>query len=169
MNTLMVQLTLILHDLRSAHNVGAILRSADATGVDRVICCGSTPYPRLPDDTRDPVIINRNTRTIGKTALGAEASVKVEHFGDTLAAIAALRAQDYAIYGLEQTPTSTNLRALRPHFPAALIIGNEVAGLPAAVLAACDAVVEIPQRGRKESLNVSVATGIALYDLLHDK
>lgn len=163
----MVQLTLILDNLRSAHNVGAILRSADATGVERVICSGSTPYPRLPRDTRDPVVINRNTRTIAKTALGAEASVNVEHFDDTAAAIAHLRTQKYTIYGLEQTPKSTNLGLFQPHFPTAIIVGNEVAGLPAAVLAACDAVVEIPQRGTKESLNVSVAVGIALYTLMN--
>jgi len=162
----MVQLTLILHDLRSAHNVGAILRSADATGVERVICSGSTPYPRLLGDTRDPIVINRNTRAIAKTALGAERSVKVEHFDDTLAAIGHLRAQKYTIYGLEQTPKSTNLGSLSPRFPAALIVGNEVAGLPASVLATCDTVTEIPQRGTKESLNVSVAAGIAMYALL---
>lgn len=166
MNTLMVQLTLILHDLRSAHNVGAMLRSADATGVERVICTGSTPYPRLPNDTRDPVVINRNTRAIVKTALGAETAVQVEHFDDTLAIIASLRARNYAIYGLEQTPKSINLASFRPRFPAAIIVGNEVAGLPANVLAACDAVVEIAQRGTKESLNVSVAAGIAMYALL---
>jgi 23S rRNA (guanosine2251-2'-O)-methyltransferase len=163
MNTPMVQLTLILDNLRSAYNVGSILRTADATGVERVICGGSTPYPRLPDDTRDPVVINRNTRTIGKTALGAETTVTVEHFDDTLAAIAVLRASGWTVYGLEQAPESTPLGTLAPRFPAALIVGNEVAGLAPNVLAACDAVVEIPQYGRKESLNVAVATGIALY------
>jgi 23S rRNA (guanosine2251-2'-O)-methyltransferase len=162
----MVQLTLILHDLRSAHNVGAILRTADATAVERVICAGSTPYPRLPYDDRDPVVINRNTRTIGKTALGAETTIKVEHFDDTLAAIAAVRGQNCVILGLEQAAGSTSLRSLRPRFPAALVVGNEVTGLPAEILAACDSVIEIPQRGHKESLNVAVATGIALYGLL---
>ena len=162
----MVQLTLILHDLRSAHNVGAILRTADATGVERVICSGSTPYPRLPSDPRDPVVINRNTREIAKTALGAETTVAVEHFDDTLALIAHLHAHNYTLYGLEQAPESVPLRSLQPYSPAALIVGNEVAGLPPAVLAACDAIVEIPQRGAKESLNVSVAAGIALYHFL---
>jgi tRNA G18 (ribose-2'-O)-methylase SpoU len=159
----MIQLTLILADLRSAYNVGAVLRTADATDIHRVLACGITPYPQLPDDRRDPVVASRNTREIAKTALGAERTVLVEHYDDTMAAIADCRAGGFAIYGLEQAPGSTDLFGLRPASPAALILGNEVTGLPADVLAACDAVVEIPQRGHKESLNVAVAAGIALY------
>ncbi|HUC87106.1 MAG TPA: RNA methyltransferase [Candidatus Saccharimonadales bacterium] len=161
----MVQLTLILDNLRSAHNVGAILRSCDAAGVERVLACGTTPYPELKNDSRDPVVVTRNSREIAKTALGAEKTVMLEHFDDSLSAIAACRARGCTIYGLEQTPKSTNLFTANPRFPAALIVGNEVAGIAADVLAACDAVLEIPQRGSKESLNVSVAAGIAMYAL----
>jgi 23S rRNA (guanosine2251-2'-O)-methyltransferase len=162
----MVQLTLILADLRSAHNVGAILRTSDAAGVFKVIACGTTPYPGVPGDARDPVVSGRNSRAIAKTALGAERTVMLEHFDDSLSAIAACRDAGCTIYGLEQTAGSRNIMTFRPDSPAALIVGNEVAGLSSAVLAACDAVLEIPQRGLKESLNVSVATGIALYALL---
>lgn len=169
----MVQLTLILDNLRSSHNVGALLRTADSLGVFQVYACGITPYPQRPDDPRDPVVSGRNTRAIAKTALGAEHSVLVEHFDDTAAAIAAARAADCTLYGLEQTPKSIDIGSLRTTPPTApsgrlaLIVGNEVSGLSADVLAACDTVIEIPQRGRKESLNVTVAAGIALYELLH--
>jgi len=162
----MVQLTLILDDLRSSHNVGAILRSCDAAGVSRVLACGTTPYPRLTGDTRDPVVSSRNSRAIAKTALGAEHTIMLEHFDDSLSAIAACRALGCTIYGLEQAAGSHNIMTFRPQSPAALIVGNEVGGLAPDVLAACDVVLEIPQRGLKESLNVSVATGIALYALL---
>ncbi len=162
----MVQLVLILDNLRSAHNAGAILRTCDAAGVTRVIACGSTPYMKLPGDARDPVVSRRNTAAIAKTALGAESTVMLEHFDDSLAAIAACRAEGRTIYGLEQTPVSANIMTFAPHLPAALIVGNEVDGIAADVLTACDTVLEIPQRGVKESLNVSVAAGIAVYALL---
>jgi 23S rRNA (guanosine2251-2'-O)-methyltransferase len=162
----MVQLTLILENLRSAHNVGAILRTCDAVGVTRVFACGTTPYPRVQNDDRDPVVINRNTREIAKTALGAETSVSVEHFDDTASAMAAAKAQNCAIYALEQAPSSQNIFEFAPVSPAALIVGNEPNGVDANTLAACDAIIEIPQRGSKESLNVAVATGIAMYQLV---
>src|SRR3982751_1410635 len=98
----MVQLTLVLDNLRSAHNVGAILRTCDATGVKCVLACGTTPYPRLENDVRDPVVIRRNMREIGKTALGAEQTVNIEHHDETLAAITHLRSKSCTIFGLEQ-------------------------------------------------------------------
>jgi tRNA G18 (ribose-2'-O)-methylase SpoU len=162
----MVQLTLLLHNIRSAHNVGAILRSCDSVGVSRVIACGITPYPPLPNDGRDPVVRKRLERAIAKTALGAQHSLSIEHFDDTLMAVASLRQNGCTIYGLEQASGSADILTFRPHSPTALIVGNELTGLPAQVLAACDTVLEIPQRGRKESLNVAVAAGIALYALL---
>ena len=165
----MVQLTLILDNLRSSHNVGALLRTADSLGVFQVYACGITPYPQALQDARDPVVAGRNTRAIAKTALGAESSVSVEHFDDTPAAIAAARAAGCAIFGLEQTPQSVDIATLRGKDltgPIALVVGNEVSGVGTDVLAACDVVITIPQRGRKESLNVAVAAGIALYQLL---
>jgi 23S rRNA (guanosine2251-2'-O)-methyltransferase len=166
LNKLMVQLILVLDNLRSAHNVGAILRTCDAVGIKEVFACGITPYPAVPDDDRDPVVKRRNHLAIAKTALGAEVSIKVEHFSDSISAIAHCLAEGRTIYGLEQAPRSANVMTFKPTFPAALIVGSEVDGLAPDVLAACDRVLEIPQRGRKESLNVAVATGIALYQLL---
>ena len=163
----MIQLTLILDNLRSAYNVGAILRTCDAVGVNKVFTCGTTPYPKLKNDLRDPVISGRNTREIAKTALGAEKTVMVEHYNDTASAIEYCQRQNWILIGLEQSPNAQNILTLAPPpRPIALVVGNEVEGLSAETIAACNIMAEIPQRGSKESLNVSVATGVALYTLL---
>jgi 23S rRNA (guanosine2251-2'-O)-methyltransferase len=163
----MAQLIVILDNLRSAANVGSILRTCDAAGVSRVIACGSTPYPRQPRDARDPVVVNRNAHQIAKTALGAELTVAVEYIPDSLHAATKVRAEGRTLYALEQAPGAVSAMSLRPTLPAALIVGNEVSGIGQSLLELCDAVIEIPQVGVKESLNVAVATGIALYQLLH--
>lgn len=165
----MIQLTLILDNVRSTHNVGAVLRTADATGVTKVVCCGITPYPRLADDPRDPVVSGRHTREIAKTALGAERAVKIEHQSATTDAIAAARAFGCTVYALEQADGAANLLRFEPPSAAgriALVIGNEPSGVSNEALKACDEVLEIPQRGSKESLNVAVAAGIAMYRIL---
>lgn len=162
----MVQLTLILDNLRSTANVGSLLRSADVFAVERVIACGSTPYPKLKNDDRDPVVVNRNTRSIGRSALGAEQTILVEHMADSLQAIEQLRQNCWTIFGLEQADNSTILHA-NFELPSkiGLVVGSEVEGLSPAVMAACDRIIEIDQFGSKESLNVAVATGIALFRL----
>ena len=162
----MTQLVLILDNIRSAANVGSILRTADALGIQRAICVGITPYPRLPRDPRDPVVIASNHRTIAKAALGAEQTVHCEHFDNPAAAIAVCVAEGRTIYGLEIAPKAQSIFDFKATLPAALIVGNEVNGLSPATLSACDEILSIPQRGRKESLNVAVATGIAAYQLL---
>lgn len=158
-------LRLILSDIRSTYNVGAILRTADAAGVELVYACGYTPYPALSADERPAHIASANARAIAKTALGAEATVPVEHFPDTLAAIAAARASGYSISVLEQAEGSLNLYQFRPTAPIALVLGNEPKGVDETTLKAADTVLELPMLGRKESLNVAVAAGIALYHL----
>ncbi len=163
----MIQLTLILDNLRSSYNVGAILRTCDAAGVRRVIACGTTPYPRTHNDLRDPVVSARNHREIAKTALGAEETVMVEYINNTLSAMTACKKKNCTLIGLEKVSSAHNILNLTaPSTPIALIVGNEVEGLSDNVLAACELVCDIPQRGTKESLNVSVATGIALYALM---
>lgn len=164
---MMVQLVLVLDNLRSAHNVGSILRSADAAGITRVIACGTTPYTEQPGETRDPVIVGRNSRSIAKTSLGAEQTVRLEHMDSSLEAIAKLRAEGRAIYALERAQKALNIFGAPITLPAALVIGNEVDGVSSQTQAACDATLAIPQVGTKESLNVAVATGIAAYALLH--
>lgn len=164
----MIQLCLILDNIRSASNVGAILRTADAVGAQRVIVCGITPYPRLKNDDRDPVVAGRNSREIAKTALGAEHTVTIEHIATTEAAIERCRAEGRTIFGLEQSLQSQNIFQLASApARAALVVCNEVDGMNQAIQQACDTIIEIPQRGAKESLNVSVATGIALYQLTY--
>lgn len=166
LSTNMVHIHLILDNLRSSANVGSILRSADSFGVERVVACGSTPYPRIKNDPRDPVVINRNSRSIARSALGAELTVPIEHQEGSVGVIERYRRKGWTIIGLEQAPNSTPLhRDLKLPSQIVLIVGSETQGLSKEVLATCDRVVEIDQLGSKESLNVAVATGIALFRL----
>lgn len=162
-----MQIAVILHNVRSAYNVGAIMRTLDAVGGDEIICCGITPYPELADDTRSPVVRTANTKAIAKTALGAENTLRTTHAASALDVVRRLREQNYAIYALEQSAGSRDVfgHAFERDRPRALLLGAEVEGLPDDLLAACDVVLEIPQYGGKESLNVSVAAGIALYQM----
>jgi 23S rRNA (guanosine2251-2'-O)-methyltransferase len=159
-------LRLILSDIRSAYNVGAILRTADACAVEVVYACGYTPYPRTTGDNRPEHVISANTRDIAKTALGAESSVRVLHSPSTTQAIREARTAGFTIIMLEQAEGSLNALTFQPpNAPLTLVVGNEVTGLSPDDLALADHVLELPMLGRKESLNVSVATGIALYRL----
>jgi tRNA G18 (ribose-2'-O)-methylase SpoU len=155
---------LILNDIRSCHNVGSILRTADGAGVGAVYCCGITPYPRLEADSRPERVISSNSKQIHKTALGAEETVLVRHADGCLAVITDLKADGYAIYALENNCERTqSIFSFAPAAKFALVLGSETDGLTSGVLSACDAVIEIPMRGTKNSLNVSVAAGIAIY------
>jgi 23S rRNA (guanosine2251-2'-O)-methyltransferase len=160
---------LILADIRSAHNVGAILRTADACLVELVYACGYTPFPRLPDDTRPAHVANANHRAIAKTALGAEASIPVLHVPDTLTAIREARSAGFKIIVVEQSENSLNLYHYTPAGPMALVLGNEVSGISEDHFAHADTILELPMLGRKESLNVAVTAGISLYQLRFGK
>lgn len=158
---------LIVHDIRSAYNVGAILRTADAIGGATVICCGITPHPRVAGDTRSPVVVDSNTRAIAKTALGAEQAMPIEYERSVTDAVARARAAGATVLALEQDESAGGLFEFEadPRTAYALLIGSEVDGIGGELLALADHVLELPQRGAKESLNVSVAAGIALYHL----
>lgn len=158
-------LRLILSDIRSALNVGAILRTADAVGVELVYACGYTPYPRLSNDIRPAHVASSNTISIAKTALGAEATVPILHYSATTQAVAEARQEGFKIIVLEQSENSLNLYQFEPEFPLALLVGNEVTGVPPDLLSSADTLVELPMLGRKESLNVASAAAIALYQL----
>lgn len=148
-------LVLVLDNVRSAHNVGSAFRTADSFKVDRICLCGICATPPSAE--------------IHKSALGAEDSVEWQHFGETLDAISALRAEGYTIVGVEQTVNSVKLNEFKPkpREKYALIFGNEVDGVQQEVIDTADFSLEIPQWGTKHSLNVSVSMGVILWHLRH--
>lgn len=151
----------VAHNIRSAYNVGSIFRTADGAGVDEIYLSGYSPHP--PDSMR--VHMTQAHKMLVKTALGAEKSVswkKVRSIGNV---IDNLRKNGYQIVALEQSDESVDYRKFRPGKRTALIVGNEPRGVDRRILKKCDAVIEIPMRGKKDSLNVSVAFGIAAYEL----
>lgn len=157
-------INVIAHNIRSTHNIGSILRTADGFGIDKVYCTGYSPYPTQSNDSRLPHLSSKITKQISKTALGAEHSVPCVFAADILKLIDSLRRDNYQIIALEQTANSIMLPSFRPASEKmALILGEEVAGVSDELLKKCDIAVEIPMSGKKESFNVSVATGIALY------
>jgi tRNA G18 (ribose-2'-O)-methylase SpoU len=160
-----MQVVVIAHNIRSAHNVGSILRTADGFGVQKVYFTGYTPYPEQPADIRLPHLRQKITEQIHKTALGAEISVENEFKDDVLKLITDLKSQGFKIIALEQSQNSVLLPDLLPPKKVALLLGEEVEGITATLIKLCDIITEIPMKGKKESFNVSVATGIALYEL----
>ena len=161
----MTDIILVLVDIRSTHNVGSLLRLADCFGILEVVFTGYTPYPKIPYDKRLPHLAQKITNNIHKTALGAEANLILNIKPDTLEALESLKARGFQIVALEQSPNSINLPNFDLTKKTALLVGNEVTGLPIQILNACDKIIEIPQFGKKESLNVSTAAAIALYSL----
>lgn len=160
----MTQLALVLDNIRSAHNVGAIVRSAAAFGISELIAIGITPYPKLTGDRRLPHVADKAERMIAKTALGAEKQVTFQYFEKLELAIKYMRRRGQRVYALEQAAGAYQLGAFQPQTACALILGNEVNGVASSALKDCDAIIEIPLGGTKESLNVAAAAGIAMYD-----
>jgi tRNA G18 (ribose-2'-O)-methylase SpoU len=159
----MPEIVVILHNIRSTHNVGSIFRTAEGLGVGKIILSGYTPYPTIPGDTRLPHIHEKLTSQIHKTALGAEQMVPFE-YTDTLD-LGTLALAGYRIVALEQSPQSIVLKDYSAPKKIALLLGEEVHGIPREILEQCDDTIEIPMYGKKESFNVSVAGAIALYEL----
>ena len=159
------ELVLIAHNIRSTHNVGSIFRTCDGFGIKKVFLTGYTPYPKSKNDNRLPHLAEKINGQIHKTALGAEQSVDWENSDDVFELIQKLRDLDYKILALEQDPNSTKVYNFKFDGKIALLIGEEVEGIDKNILKLCDEIVEIPMKGQKESFNVSVAVGIALYQL----
>ncbi len=157
------KIIVIAHNIRSTHNVGAIFRTAEGFGVEKIILSGYTPYPLLPTDSRLPHISEKLTSQIHKTALGAEEMVPFEYSEQI--PLNSLKESGYRIVALEQNSRSINLSDYETPEKIALLIGEEVHGITDDLIAQCDDIIEIPMVGKKESFNVSVATGIALYEL----
>lgn len=159
------EIVLVINNVRSAHNVGSLLRSADGLGVDRVLICGFSPYPSREGDTRLPHIAQKVDRSIAKTSLGAERSLAWEYHEDILGALKKLAGQGFLISALEQTDTAVSLHEFMPPPKIVLIVGNEIHGVDKSTLGAAGVHISIPMLGSKESFNVSVAGAIALYHL----
>lgn len=158
-------IVVIAHNIRSTYNVGSILRTCDGFGIKKLYTTGYTPYPTLPNDTRLPHLRDKITRQISKTALGAEKTVDIEHFDLPDKILFQYKQLGYTAVALEQSDSSINLPAYEPPRNIVLLLGEEVHGITPDLLRLCDATLEIPMFGDKESFNVSVATGIALYAL----
>ena len=156
-----MKLVVIAHNIRSIHNVGSIFRTADAAGVERIFLCGITPSP-----------IDRFKEVRGdfaKVALGAEKYLAWESAKTTAGVIKRLKEDGYEIFALEQSKRSVPYYAVSSlaltDARVAIVIGNEVKGLPRSILQAADRILEIPMMGKKESLNVAVAFGVLVFCL----
>lgn len=151
---------LVLHNIRSAHNVGSCFRTADGAGVSRIVLCGYTP------DHLDPK--GRERPDFAKVSLGAQNFVPYTRETGLKDAIAKLKAEGYKVVAIELAEGATKLFDYKrgEGEKLAIVLGNEVDGIAPEDLALCDEIVEIPMRGQKHSLNVSVACGVALFTLL---
>jgi tRNA G18 (ribose-2'-O)-methylase SpoU len=145
----------ILYDIRSHYNVGAIFRTCDAAGVSKIFLAGYTP---APEDR-----FGRPVPEINKTALGAEQFIPWEVVTDIKGLIKKLQADGVTVVAVEQAPNSVSLSDFKVPDSVAYIMGSETEGVPEEVLEIVDVILEIPMLGQKESLNVSVSAGIVLY------
>ena len=141
------------------------MRSAEGFGVTKIIFSGYTPYPSQMVDSRLPHLKRKIDLAFHKTALGAESLVPNQRVEDVIGLIEQYKKSQVAILALEQSPNSSNLADFKLESDCLLILGEEVAGINAELLALTDTILEIPMQGQKESFNVSVAAGIALFQL----
>ncbi len=157
------KLVVIAHDIRSCHNVGSLLRTAEGLGVDTVWFTGYTPYPGKPNDDRLPHIAAKIDKDINKTALGTQNSVAWETSEDLRSVITKLKRSGYHIIALEQDKRALSLVDYKPGAKTAILLGREVEGIDPEILELCDDIVEIPMLGKKESFNVVQAAAMMLY------
>lgn len=148
-----LKVTVVLDNLRSAHNVGSVFRTVDCMAMERIILCGITAIPPSND--------------IRKTAIGATESVNWEHKKDIYTTVNSLKAEGYTVLGIEQTTESKDLSQIdfTSYDKIAIVLGNEVEGLNENILPLLDQAIEIKQFGTKHSLNVSVCTGMVLWEI----
>jgi tRNA G18 (ribose-2'-O)-methylase SpoU len=162
-NPSMRQIVLIAHNVRSSHNVGSLLRTAEGLGLRHVYMTGYTPYPAIDNDSRLPHLARKITGQINKTALGSEQLVKWSHAESIEDLINDLKDEKYFVYALEQAEESISLLKFLPPKKVAILVGNEVRGLGDDILKLCGGILEIPMLGEKESFNVAQAAAMALY------
>lgn len=149
---------LILLDIRSVYNVGAIFRTADAAGISKIYLVGITPTPLDR--------FGRIRTDVAKAALGAEQTVPWEYVKTISPLLSRLKKEETTIVAIEQAENSINYKKVKTKGKTVFLLGPEVTGVPKAVLKKCDVIAEIPMAGKKESLNVSVAAGIALFRMM---
>lgn len=151
--------TVLLNSIRSSYNVGSIFRTSDGAMIEKLILCGYTPHPPIDEN-------NKGNKDVLKTALGSTQSVKWEYMKNPIGAIKDLKSKGIKICALELTENSKPYSDTSLYnFPLCLVVGNEITGVSQDVLDLCDYSIEIPQYGIKQSLNVAVAYGIAIFEL----
>lgn len=152
------RIAVVLLDLRSSENAGAICRTAECAGVKEMYCVGTTPGPLDR--------FGRINKKFAKASLGAEKNVRVEHHKEIGTILKKLKKEKFEIIALEQNKRAIDYRKLKRHNNFALIVGNEVGGIPQNILSKTDKIIEIPLKGEKESLNVSVAFGVSIFEII---
>lgn len=152
-----IPLVVVLDNIRSMHNVGSVFRTADAFLLQGIYLCGYTPQPPHRD--------------IHKTALGATETVDWKYFNTTVQALGSLKDEGYTLIAVEQAENSIPLHSFagNEYDKLAVVFGNEVSGVDNEALKICDACIEIPQFGMKHSLNISVAAGIVLWEMVRKR
>ncbi len=157
------ELVIIAYNIRSAYNIGAIFRTVDGLGASKIYLSGYTPAPFVSKDKYP----SKGQKALAKTALGAEKTVLWEKKESILELVDKLRKDKYQILGLEISSNSKDIKKVKLRFPCALLLGNELKGIEEEILEKCDKIIQIPMKGKKESLNVSIAAGIAIYEILN--
>lgn len=156
------EIAVALLDVRSAYNVGSVFRTADTAGVSKIYLLGYTPAPRDR--------FGRERKDIAKVALGAEKNIAWQEKKNAKKFLNKLKSEGAQIIGVEQAPRAKDYRKFRPKVGpgggSVFVFGNETKGLSKEILKICDEIIEIPMRGKKESLNVSVSAGIILFKML---
>ncbi len=152
------EICLALNNIRSTHNVGSIFRTADGVGIKKIYICGVSPSPVDR--------FGRERKDLAKVALGAEKTIVWEYCKDIKDLIEIKKKQGFEIFALEQNENSVDYKDVKIVKDTLIILGEETRGIDKEILNMCNKIVEIPMRGNKESLNVSVASGVLLYRLL---
>ncbi len=152
------EIAVLLHNIRSTHNVGSIFRTADALGVSKIYLSGFSPTPLDK--------YKRERKDIAKVALGAEKNISWEYIDSPVNLIKKLKTKKFQIISLEQSSDSVDYKKVKAKSPVLFIVGSELSGIDPKILKLSDVVAEIPMNGKKESLNLSVAFGVALFRIL---
>ena len=159
------QIVIVANNIRSAHNVGSLFRTAEGLAINKLILTGYTPYPISKNDLRLPHIAKKIDNQIQKTALNAQHSLSWSYSQDINLILNKYRLLGYTIYSLEQAPHSIAINNLKPTEKSLIILGNEINGIEKEILLQSDHIIEIPMLGKKESFNVVQAAAIALFYL----